>query len=42
MGNGVLRFGSLDQVLNEDDLKGFDQRIIREKAWSNSRQQALR
>ena len=42
MWNEVLRFGFLDQVLNEDDLKGFDQGIIRGKAWSNSRQQALR
>ena len=33
IGNGVLTFGSLDQVFNEDDLKGFDQGI-----WSYSRQ----
>ena len=27
MGNEVLRFGSIDQVLNDDDLRGFEQGI---------------
>ena len=29
MGNGVLRFGSLNQVLNDDDLMRFMERMFK-------------
>ena len=35
MGNEILRFGSLDQVLNDDDLKRFDQGMSRRKDCSS-------
>ena len=35
MENEVLRFESIDQVLNEDDLKRFDQGMSRGKDCSS-------
>ena len=32
MGNGVLRFGSLDQVLSDDDLMRFMEGMIKHES----------